>query len=371
MNIGVDGRKLEKNKTGIGNYLDNIFRNLINIDNHNQYFLFVNNREGVIYDAENVHIIEVANPRFIKNEKLASLVWLNISLIKEIKRKKIDIFWGPNFLKPIFFPKKKSIITIHDLAFIENKDQHSKIHSLYLKILLKLNINKQIKILTVSEYSKSDILKIYDVPKENVYITYCAIDNESNGNKSAVKLPDEYMLFVGTLEKRKNLNVIFESLHYTKTNGGKILPLVVVGAKGNGLFEVKQRIKDLSIENDIVFTGYVTDEELNYIYSNAKLFIFPSFYEGFGIPLLEAMKFKVPIISSNRTSLPEVAANAAEYFSPDSPSELSEKINLLMENTARKNELVNSGIERINDFSWKKSAEVLCEAIKEVEGGNN
>ncbi|AKU26572.1 hypothetical protein IB49_09100 [Geobacillus sp. LC300] len=372
MKIAIDGRKLIGNRTGIGNYLFGILEELFLVDQKNKYFIFVDQKPEMKFSNQNVEYIEIATLKnTIKNEKLYSFLWLNLFIVPRLLREKIDIFWGPNFVKPLVFPNKKTIVTIHDLAFIRNKEDHSTIHALYLKYYLKLFVNKNLNVLTVSDYSKNDIISEFNIPEDRINVTYCALSSNVNVNsikKPSLKLPEEYCLFVGTLEKRKNLKLILNALSYSIKNNLNVIPLVVVGAKGNGLEQIQKLIKKLKIEEYVYFTGYVTEEELAYIYKHAKLFIFPSLYEGFGIPLLEAMKYGVPIIASKTTSLPEVAQDAAVFIDPFSIQELSHVINELLLNDNLRNELVEKGKKRLSFFSWKKSAKVFLDVINKMEG---
>ncbi|WP_078409099.1 glycosyltransferase family 4 protein [Priestia abyssalis] len=370
MKIAIDCRKLVGNKTGIGNYLESLLSKLLEIDSINKYYLLFDSLPQFKYESDQVEIICINKFREIfPSEQLYNVFWLNFLVPSRLKKLSIDIFWGPNFVKPIFFPNKNSIVTIHDLAFIKNKEDHSRFHSLYLNIYLQLTLKKNLKVLTVSEYTRSDVIKEFNLSEENVRVSYCAIETRNilPSNNLSLHLPKNYSLFVGTTEKRKNINVILESLAYSLQYGLETLPLVVVGAKGNGLEETKKKIKELGIEKHVYFTGYVTNEELAYIYSNAKIFIFPSLYEGFGIPLLEAMMYEVPIITSSVTSLPEVADDAALYIDPQSPQDLSRAVNRLLKNDSLQKELIQKGKQRLSYFSWEKSALVLLDLLREME----
>ncbi|MGG1655934.1 glycosyltransferase family 1 protein [Geobacillus sp. BMUD] len=372
MKIAIDGRKLIGNRTGIGNYLLGILEELFRIDQKNKYYIFVDQKPEIRFNNPNVKYIRISTLKnTIKNEKIYSFLWLNLFIVPRLLREKIDIFWGPNFVKPLVFPNKRTIVTIHDLAFIKNKENHSTIHAFYLKYYLKFFVDKKLNILTVSHYTKYDIMKEYKIPEDNINVTYCALNpnlNIKSIRKPSLKLPKEYCLFVGTLEKRKNLQLILKAISYSIKNNLSVIPLVVVGGKGNGSEQIRKLIKELNIEEYVYFTGYISQEELAYIYENARLFIFPSLYEGFGIPLLEAMRYGVPIITSKTTSLPEVAQDAAMFVDPFSPKELSYVINKLLLDDNLRSTLIEKGKDRLKFFSWRKSAEVFLNVIKKMEG---
>ncbi len=378
MKVGIDGRKLSENKTGIGNYLESMLVEILKIDKNNDYYIFSDKPISSIFNADNVYFVEINKYRKIfKYEQLYQPIWMNFLLKPYLQEYKIDVFWGPNFIRPLLFPSQQSIITIHDLAFIDAKEYHSKIHSLYLRIFLRLSVMGQTKILTVSNYSKDTISKHYSNIKGDVGITYCSYNiNLFNGNytdtdremiKVKHNLPEKYVLFVGTTTARKNLLNVIKSIKYSIDNNKVYCDLVVVGAKGNGLTTLTQFIKKLGIESHVHFLGYIEDEDLPYLYNMAEIFVFPSYFEGFGIPILEAMASGTPVITSDVTSLPEVSGNAAHLVNPSKPEDISFGIETILNNVDVRSQMVSDGYQRIKLFKWKNSAEVFVNTLKEIQ----
>ncbi|MCP1092512.1 glycosyltransferase family 4 protein [Bacillaceae bacterium OS4b] len=378
MKIGIDGRKLTKNKTGIGNYLENMLQYILKYDSVNEYYIFTD-REIKDYKFNNINIITVNKfNTFIKSDQIYQPIWLNIVIPFYFRKYGIDIFWGPNFVKPLTFPSQKSILTIHDLAFKDVKEYHSGIHSIYLNLLLKIIIDKKINLLTVSNFSKSSILKHFPIlTQDQIEVTYCSYNsNLFPGNlnkdyedivKKKYNLYKDYILFVGTTTARKNLENVIKAIYLSKIKNGNSINLVVVGAKGNGLSAIKKLVKEYSIEEHIHFLGYVEEDHLPYIYKMAKIFIFPSFYEGFGIPILEAMVSGTPVITSNVTSLPEVGGNAVYYIDPYSPEDISNAICEVLINSKLRSELVEFGFKRVQRFKWDDSAKVFISNINKIK----
>lgn len=379
MRIAIDGRKLSENKTGIGNYLESMLEEILKLDSSNDYYIFSDKPINSKFSSKKVHYIEIEKYRSVfKKEQLYQPFWLNVLLPSYLKRYKIDIFWGPNFLRPLSFPAERSIITIHDLAFIDAKQYHSGLHSLYLRTFLKLNISGSTNILTVSKYSKETILKHYpEVSSEQIDITYCSYNHklfsgsydEAYREKVREKhnLPEEYLLFVGTTTARKNLVNVIQAIKYAVDHKKKVCDLVVVGAKGNGLKELKQLIRKLDIESHVHFLGYVEDEDLPYIYNMASIFVFPSFFEGFGIPILEAMACSTPVITANVTSLPEVSGDAAYLIDPHSPENIAKAIGDILSDEKLRNAMISKGYNRLQQFQWRESAEIFIDKINTLQ----
>jgi glycosyltransferase involved in cell wall biosynthesis len=379
MRIAIDARKLSENKTGIGNYLENMMEEILKQDLENEYYLFSDKPIKSKFEQKNVNYIEINKFRnLFRKEQIYQPFWLNVLLPSYLKKFKIDIFWGPNFVRPLSFSGERSIITVHDLAFIEAKQYHSSLHSLYLRIFLRLSLFGNPKILTVSKYSKETILKHYsNVSDDQVDITYCSYNRNlftgqyDKDYKEKVRkkhnLPQEYLLFVGTTTARKNLKNVIHAIKYSVDNQKKVCDLVVVGAKGNGLQELKHLVRKFNIEDRVHFLGYVEDRDLPYIYEMANIFVFPSFFEGFGIPILEAMACGTPVITSNLTSLPEVSGDAAYLIDPYSPENIAEAIEEILTNDKVRNEMIVKGYARIKEFCWEKSARVFLKQLEKIQ----
>ncbi|RED37057.1 glycosyltransferase involved in cell wall biosynthesis [Paenibacillus sp. VMFN-D1] len=367
--IGIDARKLENNKAGIGNYTYNLIREILEIDEHNTYILYTNNPIPIDFGKENCILKCLpVKARHRLTQKIKSPFWQNFNLRNKLIDDRVDIFFSPNFFKPLFY-RGDAFLTIHDLTFITVPKAFSMIQRWYNRLFLFLSLQGRVEIFTVSNHSKQDILKHYRrIQENNVHITYCAVDTskfkplselELDRNELVKKkygLPDQYILFVGTIEPRKNLKSLLKSMSYLKQEGQSQLPLLICGSKGAGYQELIEQIEVLELKDHVKFTGYISDEDLPYLYANATLFIYPSLYEGFGIPPLEAMASGVPVITSNTSSIPEVVGEAAICIDPNNEKEMFEKIRLLLNDTQLRDKLIKQGLERATFFRWSNSA---------------
>lgn len=264
---------------------------------------------------------------------------------------------------PIFY--KKQIITLHDVAVYKNSQWFSKSFELLYKIMTPLIVKTALKVVTVSNYSKQEIIKYLGISPAKIEVVGNSVShlkitdfqNQSNpyGN---------YILCVGSLEPRKNITNLIDA--FLLSSIPKDYKLVIVGGK-NKLFntlKLDQRI-DADDESRIVFTGYVTDEELSVLYGNAKVFFYPSLYEGFGIPPLEAMLHHCPVIVSNTSSLPEVCGDAALYVNPYDVSDMALQLTqLISDYEPIKTRLHNEADIQLSKYSWEKSAEKLYSIIQ-------
>jgi len=253
----------------------------------------------------------------------------------------------------------KSICTIHDLSFLENPSWFSKSYYLFYKFLTPLIAHKAKKIITVSEFSKKEISEKLRIDNNKIVVIENAVsprllnnfpDNKYNGQR--------YLLSVSSIDPRKNQLRLIEAFNLLNENN---LKLYVVGKK-NKVFGKHSLIEQ---ENpNIIFTGYLSDDDLFQIYRNALAFIYPSLYEGFGIPNLEAMSNACPVITSNIAPHKEVCGDSALYFDPESPTDIADKIKRVVEDKALRRELIEKGKLRILHFSWHLSALKLIHVIE-------
>lgn len=295
-------------------------------------------------------------------------MWSRIFLPFHLRFKSnIDVFFAPAHYSPAFL-NKPLVVTIHDLSYFYYPDEFLKKDLYKLKNWTKKSIEKAEKIICVSKTTKKDVEKFYG-KKDNVEVIYNGYKNRVEKNKSEDILKknnlkkDKYLLYVGTLQPRKNIQTLIESFaQFSKENND--FKLVIAGKKGWLFNSIFQKVIDYKLEDKVVFTDYVTDGDLIILYKNAFCFIMPSFYEGFGIPLLEAMQYKCPVISSQKSSLPEIGGDACLYFNPESIGDLTDKIIMLKKDKNLKKNLISAGSLRVRDFSWKKCSKETLDVIR-------
>jgi len=255
---------------------------------------------------------------------------------------------------------EKQIITIHDLAFLRHPEWFSRKFYLFYKFLIPKIARKAKKVITDSNFSKKEIIDILKIHPKKVEVNYCGVSNKFFFNSSIKK--ENFILAVSSLDPRKNFKSLILAFKKLKLKDYKLL---IVGSK-NKVFsdtEIQKLIKEIP---NVEFTGYVSDKKLVNLYQRAKLFVYPSLYEGFGLPPLEAMACGTPVVVSNVASLPEVCGDAAYYVNPYDIDDIARGIETVLKDEILQKELIQKGLKKVKLFSWEKSAEKLVKIIQEV-----
>jgi len=371
MKIAIDATIIRKENTGTGFYIINLINGLAKIKDGNDYYIFMNNelsKEFFNFENNNFHII---NKNF-KN-RIFRVIWQFFLFPFELKKLKVRVLHSPNYITPLFKLGFKVIVTIHDLTFYLFPEKFTVTKRLFFKYMLPLFIKISDKIIAVSNNTKKDILKFFKISERKVIVTfesypeYYTYNNDSNDQNILTKygIGSKYLLFVGMIEPRKNILSILKS--FKEIDSDLELDLVIAGKKGWYYKEIElylEKLLRIGIKNKIIFTGYVSEPELKYLYQNAFIFIYPSIYEGFGIPPLQAMACKVPVITSNLSSLPEVVGDAAIMVNPYDINKISEAIKTLYIDFDKRSELVNKGVIQAKKFSLENFAKNTIDVYK-------
>ena len=256
---------------------------------------------------------------------------------------------------------KNQIVTIHDLACLNEKWVSYRFKLFYSALIPQITKNS-LKIVTVSEFSKKELIERFGIDEKKIEVIYNAVSPDFiNFVNEIPTVVYEYILAVSSLNPRKNFKNLISAYNRLKLSDVKLL---IVGEENN--IYKNPHLKSLIKDNpNIIFTGYLTDKELAGLYKHAKLFIFPSLYEGFGIPPIEAMACGCPTVVSNATSIPEICADASCYVDPNSIDSIANGINEVLKDESARNELINKGLQRVKAFSWQASARKYLELIKE------
>lgn len=365
MIIGIDGRTNSNQKSGVGYLVDNMVSKLFEIDHMNRYKIF-----GGYFNTKNKNIRSLVLPKTI--QRGINLVWRYLAFPPvNFFIGKTDIFFFPNFVD---FPviTKRRILMIPDMSFVQFPQFTEKRNLRVLNRGVSASAKRADKILTISESAKSEIIDHYKIDPNKVVVVYLApndgiikVDDlrsiEDVRKKYGIK--NKYILFVGTIEPRKNIKGLIHAFYKLSDKIRKEYQLVIAGGKGWYYDEVFDLIEKYEMNDEVIFTGYANESDLSCIYSGASLFVFPSFYEGFGIPVLEAFKCGVPVISSSASSLPEVGGDAVLYFDPYSTEDIRRNIERVLEDKELADSLIKKGSKRLERFSWEKSSEKLLEVI--------
>ncbi len=379
MNIAIDGRPLFEQLAGIGRYTRELISAIYAEKcQHNLY----------LYGYRGTRLFTEITPDMdeLKLKDILGHPWgvrapfpfrkvcrLSTSLVANNRKKpQIDAFIWTNYLGK-FSPDYKSLITIHDMAHHFYPKYVVQGHDVDLPKYLSNCAAKADLILCMSENTKKDVINILGVPVEKVWVTYNGVSEafHCNGDERLLSdlrkrhgLPERFILFVGTIEPRKNLVKLVEACHLLYSRDRVKEPLVIVGGKGwknEAFYEI---IRKLKVEDRIIFTGYVSDADLPLIYNAATVFVYPSLYEGFGIPVIEAMACGVPVVTSNVSSLPEVAGDAAILVNPEDVEEIASGINRVLSDEGLCKDLQDKGLKQARKFTWGACARKTLEAIE-------
>lgn len=370
MNFSIDARGINLYKgSGIGTYIENLLEELLNIDNTNNYTIF--------WTGDNFQKYKKANSNIIMTSKKHNLFFENYYYPNLIKKYKIDLHHIPQ--NGIGFSDTYSspcIVTIHDLIpYIMPETVGRGYLERFLTDMPFIIKNCQ-GILTVSEYSKKDILKFFpNFPADKIFVTPLAANKTYlplNKDKCKTYLSEKYkidtpfILYLGGFSKRKNVHNLITSFKKIASSLKRNYNLVICGSLRDEGLKLQQLAKDLLIDDKIIFTGFVPDSDLPYFHNACDLFVYPSSYEGFGLPILEAMNCKAPVLSSNTTSIPEVANNSAFLIDPQEKTALSEAMLLLLNSPSLLEEYSEKGYKNSLKYTWKNTAALTLSAYKNV-----
>jgi glycosyltransferase involved in cell wall biosynthesis len=278
--------------------------------------------------------------------------------------------------------RARTVLTVHDLIYRLFPEYHLPLNKWFLNLFMPLFVRRADAIIAVSRCTRDDLIRHYDVPPEKITVIYEGVDTQFQpitdpGTLAAVRarygLPQHYILYVGTIEPRKNLTTLLEAYVALKAQTPNLqspisnLHLVIVGRKGWLYQDFFQRLRELGLEEDeVVLPGFVPDEDLPALYSAAELFVFPSLYEGFGLPPLEAMACGTPVVTSNTSSLPEVVGEAGLMVDPHDVRALREAMERALIDEHLRTELRTRGLEQAGRFTWEKTAQQTLEVYRGI-----
>lgn len=341
----VNARFLTQQITGVQRYAIEISLELKKIYGAN--ILFVS-PENIIHKkiADELGVQTIGN--------LKGHLWEQIDLLFFLLNNNTQYLLNLTGLSPIFY--NKTIMMIPDMSFLRNPEWFSLKYRLVYSLFYPFNIKKAKKIITISNFSKKEILNFFPNIKYDIIVTHCSIGHEFHPSFNMVRLYDfRYILAVSSIDPRKNFLRLVQAF---KLLNDKDIKLVIVGSE-NKLFSNDALKSEIENNSNIIFTGYINDEKLINLYSHAECFAYPSLYEGFGIPPLEAMSCGCPVVVSDASSLPEVCGNAAYYVDPNDIHNIAIGIERLLEDKKLSTELILKGFEQIKKFSWSKSAKTI------------
>lgn len=363
MKIGIEGQRLFRiNKHGMDLVALELIKNIQKIDTKNEYVIFV--KSGVdnscLSDSTNVKIIEIKNGFFP--------FWEQILLLNAVKREKCDILHCTSNTAPIFI-NIPLITTVHDVIYLEycglfskSNSVYQKFGNLYRRLIVPIIAKKSKLIITVSKYEQNQIKNNLRYTKQIEYIyngvgsNFKIIEDENKLNLTMAKynLPDKFLLFFGNQDPKKNTRNVLKAFALLNEKYNKKYKIVILDLN---IVELKKILKDLNhvdLIEHIILIGYVPNTEIPYIMNLCEVFLYPSLRESFGIPILEAMSCGKPVITSNTSSMPEIAGNCAVFTNPNDPIDILNSILRIIENEEYKKEIVRKGLLKSSEYSWEK-----------------
>ena len=365
MRIGIDARPLSYQLTGIGVYLKHLLDEIQKIDHQNDYYLISNG--PIDYDLN--------NPRWSKtagrlDRKLLSTLWMQVNVPIIAAKMNLDLFWGSRHHLPLLLsPGIKTVVTVHDVVNRLYPGTMALPNLFVERLLMKLSLKRSDAIIADSRSTAADIegqLGISVNKIDTIYLGTPVFPREPEcGTEHGNDVPSKYFLFVGTLDPRKNFERIFKAFELLNPIG-KGLHLVIIGGEGWKNRDFLEMVDKHPLKTQIHMPGYLPRNQLVSYYKNAICLMFPSLYEGFGLPILEAMSCGTPVITSNVSSMKEVSGNAALLVNPYNTGAISDAMDRLLRDERLRENLIDKGFKRATEFSWKKCADETLRVINAV-----
>lgn len=374
--IAIDYTAAVRQRAGIGRYTRGLVRALAEVDHETAYLLFSAGREA----PERPWPANFRKRELPLSDRHLAILWqrLRLPFPVELLTGPIDLFHSPDFTLPPV-RRARTVLTIHDLSFLRHPECFSKPLLGYLLANVPRAVGRADFLLADSESTRQDLIELLSVPPERVAVVYPGVEAhfapladaaplEAHLARYGIRRP--YLLGVGTLQPRKNFVRLIRAYYALRERYRIPHRLVIAGGKGWLFEEIEETIHALRLEEWVQITGFIPDEDLPALYQGADVFAFPSLYEGFGIPILEALACGTPVVTSNTSSMPEAAGKAALFVDPEDVEALAEALWTLLQDAALRNALRACGFEQVKHFSWAASARKVCSIYRHlIEGG--
>jgi len=368
MLVGLDAsRSVAARRTGTENYSLHLIQNLLDLGAAHLFRLYFNQppAAGLFSDRAEQRVMPF--PR----------LWTHLRLSWEMQRRPPDVLFVPSHVVPLIHPRR-TVVTVHDLGYQYYPEAHTLFQNLYLRWSTRHNARAASRILADSEATRQDLIRYYDVPETKIAVVYPGRDESLSAvhdpeilaaTRARYGLAPDYLLYVGTLHPRKNLVRLIQAFAAVLETAPEGLQLVLAGQKGWLTDDILAQVRKLGLEDRVILTGYVPDEDLPALLSGALAFAYPSLYEGFGFPVLEAMACGTPVVCSSVSSLPEVAGDAALLVDPLHVEALAGALARPTTGAALRQDLVARGFTQIEQFSWQRCAEETLQVLEDVGRG--
>jgi glycosyltransferase involved in cell wall biosynthesis len=380
MRIGIDCRTILNpgagEQAGVGHYTHHLVKNLLRIDRDNRYILFFDSRMKNRAEFEGKNVTITAFP-FSQYRKFLPFAYSHMLISAQLLRHKLDVFHSPANVLPLTY-YRPSVITIHDLAIYRNPAWFpSQVFS--TRLLVPQSVKRAKRIIAVSDSTRRDLRDLFNVPARKVLVIPEGVDvrplplSDRNADvRKQFRLPKRFLLFVGTLEPRKNLPALVRAFAVVaRMPRFSDVGLVLAGARGYKATEVFEEITEQKLKDRVWYIGYLTQNQKLAAIRAAEAFVFPSVYEGFGLPVLEAMALGTPVITSRVSSLPEVAGTAALLVDPEDEGELVRAMVRVLDGAPLRARLAKAGKAQAAKFSWDRTAKETLDVYRAVGADSN
>jgi len=369
MHIALNALFVHQELFGGGVYIKNLVHELSKIDGDNRYTLYVSDAGASHFQGLRPNF----NLVYRNNRRLMRVLWEQSGLPAELRRLEVDLYHGPGYVVPI---RKvcPQVTTVHDLTYYLYPETHNYFSNSYFRRLIPWSVKAADRVIAISESAKGDLMRLLGVPAEKVCVIHHGKDarftplrNESRLARLRAKygITKKVILFVGGIDLRKNPVGLVRAFGMLKSLHRSHM-LVLAGGFGAHYEWIRARLRQLGVEGCVLFPGYVPGEELADFYHLADVFVYPSLYEGFGLPVLEAMACGVPVITSNISAMPEVAGDAAVLVDPNNSHDLAAAIERVVTDEALRRHLIEEGLRRSCLFSWQKAARHTLDLYRQV-----
>ena len=371
MRIGIDATALPQHPVGAGNYIIQLVRTLAAMDTDHEFVIFAQQHgRKLIGELVSPHFHWVIVP---DNSPALRLLWEQLRLPALVKNSKVDLFHSLHYTRPVILPCK-SVVTFHDMTFFLFPELHTRVKRLFFPLAIRYSARHAEALITISESTRTDAMRILGIPPERIFTAPLGISADfhpiddpallEQGRKT-YHLPDKFILYVGLIEPRKNIPLLLKAYAQLLKQGDPPR-LVLVGRQGWMYDQVTQLIDQLRLEGKVQFTGYIPPQNLPIVYNLAQIFVYPSTYEGFGFPPMEAMACGIPVITTAISAMLDNVGNAGLLIPPQDELALSSAIQTLLDDGSLRAQLSNAGRLRAAEFTWQRTATETLKVYQQV-----
>lgn len=371
MIIGVEGRTLQGERYGVARYLMNLLREMVALEADNRF---------ILYTSGPVEPLGFSSPRLeVKTITMRpSLLWRHVRLPLAMRRDGVDLHFSPSYFLPLL-KLCPAVVVVHDITFKVHPEWFAMDRRFRFDDLFWRKVAGAERIITVSEHSKGDIVRVLGVEPERITVIAEAADSlfrpvedaeRLAGARERFGLGEGFLFTAGSIHTRRNLERLIEAVSLASRASGKQLELLILGvpAPFSPPVDISGTARRCGMQGRVRHVDYVSEEDLLLLYNACGLFVYPSLYEGFGLPVIEAMACGTPVACSSTTSIPEVAGDAAVYFDPENVEEMADAIRRVTVDAPLGEKLSRAGMERAATFSWRRAAEKTAAVFKEAAG---